>query len=197
MVRANAAAPAADRGEITQLLQRHRAGDRSAFDRLVTLVYGRLQQIARQQLAAGWPLETLSATALVHEAYAQLCDETRVDWQGRSHFFAVSARAMRRILVDYARRRRAVKRGKGAELVAIDLVDVSQENRLEVVLAVDEALEGLEAVSPRLARGVECRFFAGMTEEETAAALQIPLRTAQREWTRARAWLLKALGPQS
>lgn len=197
MPRANARESTGDAGEITQLLRRHHAGDRSAFDRLVPLVYSRLQGIARQQLARGWPLETLDATALVHEAYVQLCAETRVDWQSRSHFFAVSARAMRRILVDCARRRRARKRGGGAAPLRLDLVDVSRENRIELVLAVDEALAALEEVAPRLARLVECRFFAGMTEEETAIALQVPLRTVQREWTRARAWLIKELRPTS
>ena len=184
-------------GAITELLRRHSAGDRSAFDRLVPLVYERLQGIARRQLSQGWSHETLEATALVHEAYVQLCAETRVDWRSRSHFFAISARAMRRILVDGARRRRARKRGDGAAPLPLDLVDVSRENRLELMLAVDEALNTLESVSPPLARVVECRFFAGMTEQETAVALEVPLRTVQRGWTRARAWLLKELRPAS
>lgn len=184
---------ALEAGEITQLLRRHQDGDRTAFDRLVPLIYQRLRRIARQQLGRGWAAETLSATALVHEAYLQLCAETGVDWQGRSHFFAVSARAMRRVLVDAARRRRARKRGGGGRPVPLDLVDLSSENRLDVVLAVDQALASLEDVSPRLARVVECRFFAGLTEEETAAALAVPLRTVQRDWTRARAWLVKEL----
>jgi RNA polymerase sigma factor (TIGR02999 family) len=182
-----------DAGEITRLLRRHHGGDRAAFDALVPLVYQRLQGIARRQLAQNWRLETLGATALVHEAYVQLCTETSVDWQSRSHFFAVSARAMRRILVDSARRRRARKRGGGAAAVALDMVDVSVDNRIDVVLAVDEALSALEDAVPRLAHIVECRFFAGMTEEETAIALELPLRTVQREWTRARAWLLREL----
>lgn len=182
-----------DAGEITRLLRRHHAGDRAAFDALVPMVYQRLQGIARRQLAQDWRLETLTATALVHEAYVQLCAETGVDWQSRSHFFAVSARAMRRILVDSARRRRARKRGGGAAAVALDLVDVSVDNRIDLVLAVDQALSALEDAVPRLARIVECRFFAGMTEEETAIALEMPLRTVQREWTRARAWLLREL----
>ena len=184
-----------DAGDITLLLRRHHAGDRSAFDQLVPLIYHRLQGIARAQLARGWSVATLDATALVHEAYVQLCAETSVDWQSRSHFFAVSARAMRRILVDYARRRRARKRGGPTRPVPLDLVDPSEENRVELVLAVDEAMATLEAIGPRLARVVECRFFAGMTEEETSVALQVPLRTVQREWTRARAWLLKELRP--
>jgi RNA polymerase sigma factor (TIGR02999 family) len=193
MPRPHAKESAAGAGEITQLLRRHHAGDRSAFDRLVPLVYGRLQGIARQQLARGWSLETLDATALVHEAYVQLCGETSVDWQSRSHFFAVSARAMRRILVDCARRRRARKRGGGVVPLPLDFVSVSHDSRIELVLAVDDALATLEQIGPLLARVVECRFFAGMTEQETAIALEIPLRKVQREWTRARAWLLKEL----
>jgi RNA polymerase sigma factor (TIGR02999 family) len=193
MARPDTTGPTTDAGAITHLLRRHHSGDRSAFDSLVPLVYQRLQAIARRQLGRGWALETLSATGLVHEAYVQLCAETSVDWQSRSHFFAVSARAMRRILVDSARRRRARKRGGGGRPVTLDLVDLSVDNRIDLVLAVDEALAALEEAGPRLARLVECRFFAGMTEEETAIALEMPLRTVQREWTRARAWLLKEL----
>ena len=180
-------------GDITALLQRHRGGDRSAFDALVPLIYDRLRRIARRQLARAWSLETLTPTSVVHEAYVQLSEEKRVDWQSRSHFFGISARVMRQIVVDYARRRNALKRGGSRAKVSVDAVDVPVENRLELVLAVDEVLAMLESFNPRLARVVECRFFAGMTEEETADALQIPLRTVQREWTRARAWLVKEL----
>jgi len=180
-------------GDITELLQRHRGGDRSAFDALVPLIYDRLRRIARRQLARVWSLETLTPTSIVHEAYVQLSDEKRVDWQSRSHFFGISARVMRQIVVDYARRRNALKRGAARAKVPVDAVDVPVENRLELVLAVDEVLAMLESFNPRLSRVVECRFFAGMTEEETAEALQVPLRTVQREWTRARAWLVKEL----
>jgi RNA polymerase sigma factor (TIGR02999 family) len=183
-------------GDITDLLQRHRRGDRSAFDALVPVIYDRLRRIARRQLARAWSLATLSPTSVVHEAYVQLSEETRVDWQSRSHFFGISACVMRQIVVDYARRRNAVKRGSARPKVSLDAVDVPVENRLELVLGVDEVLAMLESFNPRLARIVECRFFAGMTEEETADALQIPLRTAQREWMRARAWLLKELQPR-
>ena len=183
-------------GDITDLLQRHRGGDRAAFDALVPLIYDRLRRIARRQLARAWSLETLSPTSVVHEAYVQLSHERRVDWQSRSHFFGISARVMRQIVVDYARRRNAVKRGGARPKVSVDLVNLPVENRLEMVLAVDEVLGMLESFNPRLARVVECRFFAGMTEEETATALEIPLRTMQREWTRARAWLIKELQPR-
>lgn len=183
-------------GDITDLLQRHRRGERAAFDALVPLIYDRLRRMARRQLARAWSLETLSPTSVVHEAYMQLSEETRVDWQSRSHFFGIGARVMRQIVVDYARRRNAAKRGGARSKVPMEAIDVPVENRLELVLGVDEVLDMLESFNPRLARIVECRFFAGMTEEETADALEIPLRTAQREWTRARAWLLKELRPR-
>ncbi|KAB8180184.1 sigma-70 family RNA polymerase sigma factor [Lysobacter maris] len=180
--------------DITRLLQRHHEGDRDAFDRMVPLVYQRLRVIARGQLArAGRRGQTLDTTALVQEAYLQLVDAEGVDWQDRGHFFAICARAMRRILVDYARRRQAAKRGGGAVAVTLEADMVAADSQSEQVLAIDEALNGLDAFNPRLARVVECRYFAGMTEEETARALDTSLRTVQRDWMRARAWLLKAL----
>jgi RNA polymerase sigma factor (TIGR02999 family) len=182
-------------GQITALLKRQRAGDREAFDQLVSMVYDHLRRVARGQLAKGWPSETLSATALVHEAYLQLRHETRVNWQGREHFFAIAARAMRRILVDHARYRRASKRAHGREVTPIEDLDFAVETEADRVLAIEEALCALEQVSARLGQVVECRFFAGMTEEETATALGMSLRTVQREWMRAKAWLMKTLGP--
>lgn len=182
--------------EITRLLQRHHLGDRAAFDRMVPLVYERLRVIARGQIArAGRRGQTLDTTALVQEAYLRLIDEDGVDWQDRGHFFAICARAMRRILVDYARRRHAAKRGGGAADLTLqpDLVAVDAQS--DQILAVDEALEGLAAFNARLAQVVECRYFGGMTEEETAQALDTSLRTVQRDWMRARAWLLKELAP--
>ncbi|WP_237052911.1 ECF-type sigma factor [Marilutibacter chinensis] len=180
--------------DITRLLQRHHEGDRDAFDRMVPLVYERLRAIARGQLArAGRRGQTLDTTALVQEAYLQLVDANAVDWQDRGHFFAICARAMRRILVDYARRRHAAKRGGGAVAVTLEADMVAADCQSEQVLAIDAALTGLEAFNERLARVVECRYFAGMTEEETARALDTSLRTVQRDWMRARAWLLKAL----
>lgn len=181
-------------GEITQLLQRHHDGDRGAFDRMVPLVYERLRSIARGQLArAGGRHRPLDTTALVHEAYLQLVDEHNVDWQDRAHFFSICARAMRRILVDFARQRQAVKRGGGLPNLTLQPDLVAVDDQAELVLAVDAALGELEAFNARLARVVECRYFAGLTEEETAQALDTSLRTVQRDWMRARAWLLKAL----
>ena len=183
-----------DAGEITRLLQAHRGGDRGAFDALVPLVYERLRRIARGQVRRQGGSRTLDPTALVHEAYAQLVDETGVDWQGRGHFYAICARAMRRILVDYSRRRTAQKRGGGAPNLTLDPESLGVEEQADLVLAVDGALETLASIDLRLARVVECRFFAGLTEKETAAALDSSMRTVQRDWKRARAWLRKELG---
>lgn len=181
--------------DVTRLLQRHHQGDRDAFDRLVPLVYDRLRQVARGQLArAGRRTQALDTVGLVNETYLQLADEYGVDWQDRGHFFAVCARAMRRILVDHARRRHADKRGGGATHVTLLPDAVAIDPPSEQVLAIDEALEGLAAFNERLAQVVECRYFAGMTEEETAQALGSSLRTVQRDWMRARAWLSKAMG---
>lgn len=180
--------------EITRLLQRHHQGERAAFDQMVPLVYARLRVIARGQLArAGRRGHTLDTTALVQEAYLQLVDEHGVDWQDRSHFFAVCARAMRRILVDYARRRQAAKRGGGVVDLTLQPDLVAVDSQAETILAVDTALQELATFNERLAQVVECRYFAGMTEEETAQALGSSLRTVQRDWMRARAWLLKSL----
>lgn len=183
-----------DNSDINGLLQRHHQGERAAFDAMVPLVYERLRVIARGQLSrAGRRGRTLDTTALVQEAYLQLAGEHGVDWQDRGHFFAVCARAMRRVLVDYARRRHAIKRGGDAACVTLTPDVVAADAQSEQVLAVDEALHGLAEFNERLARVVECRYFAGLTEEETAQALGTSLRTVQRDWMRARAWLLQAL----
>jgi RNA polymerase sigma factor (TIGR02999 family) len=180
--------------DITQLLQRHHAGDREAFDRMVPMVYDQLRAIAHGQLARnGRRGALLDTTSLVQEVYLQLVGEGGVDWQNRGHFFAICARAMRRILVDDSRRRLAGKRGGDQIQVTLDPDLVSTEDAPERVLAIDGALEGLTAFNPRLAQVVECRYFAGLTEEETAEAMGSSLRTVQRDWMRARVWLLKAL----
>jgi RNA polymerase sigma factor (TIGR02999 family) len=161
---------------------------------VVPLVYARLRRIAHGQLARRGRGQTLDTTSLVHEAYMDLVEETGVAWQDRSHFFAICARAMRRILVDYARERTAQKRGGGKPHVTLEPERLGVEQQADQVLAVDRALESLAGFNERLARLVECRYFAGMTEEETAETLGVSLRTVQRDWTRARAWLLKELG---
>jgi RNA polymerase sigma-70 factor (ECF subfamily) len=181
-------------GDITRLLRQHLAGEVEAFDRLVPLVYERLREIARRQLRRQANAPTLDTTALVHEAYLQLVDETGVSWQDRSHFYAITARAMRRIVVDHVRQRVALKRGGGQAALALDEDVVGGGwGNTEMVIAIDRALDSLSAFNERLSRLVECRFFAGMTEEETAEALGISVRTVQRDWIRAQAWLRREL----
>jgi RNA polymerase sigma factor (TIGR02999 family) len=181
---------------ISALLRAHRGGDRGALDQLMPLVYGDLRRLARRQLQddAGRG-RTLDTTGLVHEAYLRLAERSRASWEGRGHFFAVCARAMRQIVVDYARERRAAKRGGGVPAVTLDDAAAAVDSRAAEILAVDEALASLGALDPRLPQVVECRFFAGLTEEETAEALGLPLRTVQRDWARARAWLRRTMTP--
>ncbi|HET6342958.1 MAG TPA: sigma-70 family RNA polymerase sigma factor [Gemmatimonadota bacterium] len=184
--------------EITEALVALRDRAPGAMDRLMPLVYDQLRRVAHRQLGAEPTGHTLSTTALVHEAYLRLVDQTRTDWQDRAHFFAIASRAMRRILIDYARRHRAVRRGGlpgGASPtpVALDDVEIPVAERAETLLALDEALGRLERFDERLAQVVECRFFAGLTEAETAAALGVSQRTAAREWAVAKGWLYQEL----
>lgn len=181
-------------GTITRLLRAHAEGERDAFDELMPLVYSRLRAIAHGQLSRSRRTLTLDTTALIHEAYVHLVDERGVAWQDRSHFYAICARAMRRIVVDAARRRGAAKRGRGLAHLPLEPGLAGIDAQADLVLAVDQALTRLASFNPRLERVVECRYFAGMTDEETAQALGTSLRTTQREWRRARAWLQKALG---
>jgi RNA polymerase sigma factor (TIGR02999 family) len=176
-------------GEVTRLLRAVGDGDRAAFDRLLPLVYDELRAIARRQMKREFGERTLETTGLVHEAYLKLAESAEVDWQGRSHFFAIAARAMRQILVDEARRKATLKRGGDRERVSLSDADPALEEELEELLALDEALDELDQIDPRARHVVECRFFAGMTEEEVASLLDVTVRTVQRDWARARAWL--------
>jgi RNA polymerase sigma factor (TIGR02999 family) len=182
--------------EVTGLLEQWGRGDSGAFDRLVPLVYDQLKRLARGQLARDRQARrTLDTTALVHEAYLKFVDTTRLGVAGRAHFYAVAARAMRQVLVDRARRRRAVRRGAGAEPVELEERDLAVEREAESLLALEQSLERLAAECERCVRVVECRFFLGMTEEETAEALGITPRTVQRDWLRARGRLRETLSP--
>ena len=185
-----------DPSQVTRLLMDFAAGDRSAFDRLVPLVYEDLRGIAHRRLAGERADHTLDTHALVHEAWIRMVDHTTVDWQSRAHFFALSAGVIRRVLVDHARARARVKRGGEAIRVPLrdDLDGAVEEDPVDL-LALDEALEALGEKDPRLRRVVECRFFGGMTAEDTAEALGVSLRTVERDWTRAKAYLYRALGP--
>jgi RNA polymerase sigma factor (TIGR02999 family) len=178
---------------ITDLLLAARAGDREGMDRLFGSLYDELHRVAHRALHAERTGHTLSTTGLVHEAWLKLVDQTRVEWHDRGHFFGVAARVMRQVLVEYARRRGAVKRGGRFRLVALEEGLVPAEERAEALLAVDEALTRLAGHDPAMARVVECRFFAGLSEEETAEATGTSLRTVQRQWRRAKAWLYQEL----
>jgi RNA polymerase sigma factor (TIGR02999 family) len=178
---------------ITAVLLEARSGDREIMDRLFASVYGELRRIAHHALRHERTGHTLGTTGLVHEAYFKLVDQNRVEWRDRAHFFGVAARAMRQILVEYARRRGALKRGGRIQVVALEEGQVPAEERADALLAVDEALTRLAAHDSELARVVECRFFAGLTEEETAEATGASLRTVQRQWRRAKAWLYQEL----
>lgn len=178
---------------ITQLLARWTAGDPEAAERVLPLVYEELRRIAGRQLRQERDAHTLQATAIVHEAYMRLVGQAGLEWPSRAHFFAFSAHLIRRILVDYARRRNRAKRGGLAEKITlVEMADMALEKSPDLV-ALDEALTGLEKVDPRKAAVVELKFFAGLTLEEIAGQLGISPETVSREWRRARAWLYSAL----
>lgn len=181
-----------DRQSITDLLIQLRGGNPEAMDRLFSLVYEELRRIAHQRLRAERPGHTLGTTGLVHETYLKLVDRTRVEWRDRAHFFAVAAQAMRRILVASARRYRALRRGGGLRRVPLT-EEAADAERGETLLALDEALQRLAALNGRLSQVVECRYFAGFTEEETAEALGVTTRTVERDWAKARGWLFLEL----
>lgn len=180
--------------EITRLLHAFGEGERAAFDHLIPLVYAELRQVARRQLRRLRPGDTLGTTGLVHEAYIKLVDQERAGWQDRDHFFAIAARAMRQILVNYAKAKQTGKRGGGREVMELDEARVAAPQPEARLLALDAALERLEELDPRLPQVVECRFFAGLNQEETARALGVSERTVRRDWQRARAWLHEELG---
>ena len=181
---------------VTELLALASAGDRTALDRAFPRVYDELRRLARRQLRREAEGHTLSSVALVHEAYLRLVDQNRGEWRDRSHFLAIAATAMRRILVDHARRHHALRRGGGAKRVPMEALDsLPAAERAALLVDLDEALSRLAALDERQARVVECRFFGGLTEEETAEALGIGLRTAKRDWAKARSWLFQELYP--
>ena len=180
-------------GEITERLLAIRQGDRDALNHLVPLVYERLRKIAHARLAGRGPGASLDTTALVHEAYLKLVDQSRVEWRDRGHFFAVAATAMRQIVVDRARRHGAAKRGAGVRPVLLDEEGPGVGARAEEILALDQALGMLSSLSERMVKMVELRFFAGLSIEETAEALGVDARTVNRDWRAARALLYRAL----
>jgi RNA polymerase sigma-70 factor (ECF subfamily) len=180
--------------DITQILQEVSGGNREAPARLMPLIYDELRRLADYYLRRERPDHTLQPTALVHEAYLKLIDQTRVDWQNRAHFFGVAAQLMRRILVDHARRHRASKRGGFQQKLTLDeAVDYSQTRDVDLV-KLDDALTALAKFDARQSRIVELRFFGGLTIEETAEALGISPATVKVDWSMAKAWLRREIG---
>ena len=180
-------------GEITRLLTRISSGDKSAEEDLLPRVYLELHRLALAQLRSERPGHTLQATALVHEAYLRLCRPASVGWNDRIHFFRVAARLMRRVLIDYARQRNAVRRGSGNVRVCLDEGLVVSDSQLFLALEIDQVLQELSQKSPRMAQVVEMKFFGGLNDDEIAAALDLSEKTVQRDWLKARAWLHQQL----
>lgn len=189
--------PVSEDGQITSLLRAFGEGDRDAFDELVPLIYEDLRRLARRQMRRGVPGATLDTTGLVHEAWLKLAASNRLSVRDRQHFLAVSVRAMRQVVIAFARRRNAVKRGAGERAVTLDEARIAIDDQSDSLLALDEALGRLGRYDRSLAQVVECRYFAGLSEEETSVAMGVSLRTAQRSWMRARAWLREELGGAS
>jgi RNA polymerase sigma factor (TIGR02999 family) len=178
--------------DLTQLLRRLSAGDEEAAAQVASAVYGELRKVAARCLRRERPNHTLQPTALVHEAFIKLMANTRAEWRDRAQFYNVAAQVMRRILVDYARKRAAARRRGGRRVTLQDKLVVS-DDCIEDVMAVDEALERLEALDPRQGRIVELRFFSGLTVEEIAEVLHVSTPTVKREWSSAKAWLHREL----
>jgi RNA polymerase sigma factor (TIGR02999 family) len=179
-------------GEATELLRAWRNGDRSALDRLIPIVHEELRRLARRYLTHERTGHSLQTTALVNEAYMRLVDYTRMEWQDRAHFLAVSAQLMRRILVEHARRHN-LKRGAGMQHVSLEEAAVVSASRARELIALDEALEELARLDPRKVQVVELRFFGGLSVEETAEALSISAVTVMRDWSSAKAWLYREM----
>ena len=178
---------------ITQLLVAWSEGNRTALDELVPLVHSELRRIARNYMRGERKGHTLQTTALINEAYVRLVDQKHVKWQNRAHFLALASELMRRILVDYARRRQSQKRGGAALQVTLSEAAEVSNQRTPDLLALDEALTSLAEIDPRRSRVVELRFFGGLSIEETAEVLKVSDTTVERDWTIAKAWLHKTL----
>jgi RNA polymerase sigma factor (TIGR02999 family) len=176
-------------GDVTELLRGLRTGDHEAEGKLLDAVYGQLHRMAVCFMRQERPDHTLQATALIHEAYVSLVDQSGKNWQNRAHFFGVAAQVMRRILVDYARQHRTAKRGGAQQKVTLEDVLLLTDAQSDELLALDEALSRLSHFDPRRCRVVELRFFGGLDEEEVAEVLGVSSRTVKRDWTVAKAWL--------
>ena len=182
---------------ITQLLIEWRDGDEKALDKLMPLVYEELNRLAHRYMRRERPGHSFQTNDLVNEAYLRLIDHKGMRWQNRAHFYAVAAQAMRRILVDRARSRASVKRGGRMQLVELEHASLTPEKQAADLVALDDALKDLAALDPRKARVVEMRYFGGMSVDETAEALDVSSVTVMRDWSTAKAWLLRALSSDS
>jgi len=178
---------------ITQLLAKWRDGNQSALDELYPLVYDELHRLARRYMSRERRGHTLQTTALINEAYVRLVDQKNVHWANRSHFFAISAQIMRRILIDHARRHLYAKRGGGAQRVSLEEVAAITPNASRELVRLDEALKSLAEMDPRRSQVVELRYFGGLNNEEIAGVLNISANTVTRDWNMARAWLYQQL----
>ena len=185
--------PAQTTPDVTRLLLAWREGDDGALDRLAPLVYGELRKLAHARMRAEDSHASLDTTDLVHEAYLRLVDARAVSWQNRTHFYALCARAMRRILVDAARRRRSLKRGGAVLMVPLEESLCVSSDRDADLIALDEALADLSAAAPRQGQVVELRYFGGLSVDETAGVLDVSPHTVIRDWKMAKLWLLRAL----
>ena len=181
--------------EVTRILHAVSAGRPNAADELLPLVYQQLRAIAQQRMGEERPGHTLQATALVHEAYLKLVGDDDIGWDSRAHFYVAAAEAMRRILVDEARKKGRIKRGGDRERVPLSVVDLAVEQNFSEILALDEALRRMESEDARMGRVVMLRFFAGLSIDDTADAMGLSPRSVDREWRRARAWLYQAMHP--
>ena len=181
-------------GDVTQLLLAYRDGDREALDRLWPLLYDHIKRLAHARLRGERPEHTLNTTALVHEAYLKLVDVHRIQWKDRAHFLAMAARVMRRILIDYAVRRKAQKRGGGAFKVELEEEQLIPDDYAETVLELHDALERLERSRSRASQAVELHYFGGLTLEETGAVLEVSPQTVMRDLRYAEAWLAREWG---
>lgn len=179
--------------DVTRLLQAWCRGDTAALDKLVPLVYDELHRLAHCYMAREWANNTLQTTALVHEAYLRLVDANEIEWKNRVHFFAISANAMRRILVEFARSRGSQKRGGDVRKMSLEEAAILPPEPDEDLLALDSALTALAAFDPRKAKVVELRFFGGFTEQETAEALGVSSDTVLRDWKSAKLWLYREM----
>ncbi len=182
-----------DTARITELLEAHASGENGALDRLMPLVYDEMQQMARHRLLGEKSGHTFNTTDLVHEAYLKLIDFNRINWQNRKHFYGIASQIMRNILVDYAVKQQAQKRGGKQQRVTLGEAEIVTEMNIHELLSIHNALKRLEEIDERQVRVVECRFFGGLTIKETAEALDISTPTVSRDWKLARAWLNREL----